>query len=89
MMVEEGCLSVPGIWEEIERPDECIVKFVNRNGQKEEKKCEGLLATVIQHEMDHPTGSVLGKCSVLQLWQTLLYPASLYKLIPPITPQWL
>ena len=35
---EEGCLSVPGIWEEIERPDECIVKFLNRNGEKEEKK---------------------------------------------------
>ena len=34
---EEGCLSVPGIWEEIERPDECIVKFLNRNGEKEEK----------------------------------------------------
>ena len=55
---EEGCLSVPGIWEEIERPDECIVKFVNRNGQKEEKECEGLLATVIQHEMDHLEGIV-------------------------------
>ena len=38
---EEGCLSVPGIWEEIERPDQCIVKFVNRDGQKEEKKCKG------------------------------------------------
>ena len=40
---EEGCLSVPGIWEEIERPDECIVKFLNRDGEKEEKKCEGLI----------------------------------------------
>ena len=40
---EEGCLSVPGIWEEIERPDQCIVKFVNRDGQKEEKKCKGCL----------------------------------------------
>ena len=55
---EEGCLSVPGIWEEIERPDQCIVKFVNRNGQKEEKNCKGLLATVIQHEMDHLEGIV-------------------------------
>ena len=55
---EEGCLSVPGIWEEIERPDECIVKFLNRNGEKEEKKCEGLMATVIQHEMDHLEGIV-------------------------------
>ena len=55
---EEGCLSVPGIWEEIERPDQCIVKFVNRDGQKEEKKCKGLLATVIQHEMDHLEGIV-------------------------------
>ena len=55
---EEGCLSVPGIWEEIERPDQCTVKFINRNGQKEEKKCKGLLATVIQHEMDHLKGIV-------------------------------
>ena len=55
---EEGCLSVPGIWEEIERPDQCIVKFVNRDGQKKEKKCKGLLATVIQHEMDHLEGIV-------------------------------
>ena len=55
---EEGCLSVPGIWEEIERPDQCIVKFVNRDGQKKKKKCKGLLATVIQHEMDHLEGIV-------------------------------
>jgi len=55
---EEGCLSVPGIWEEIERPDQCIVKFLNRDGEKEEKKCKGLLATVIQHEMDHLEGIV-------------------------------
>ena len=55
---EEGCLSVPGIWEEIERPDKCVVKFLNRDGTKETKKCEGLLATVIQHEMDHLEGIV-------------------------------
>jgi len=56
---EEGCLSVPGIWEEIERPDKCKVKFLNRKGKKQEKKCNGLLATVIQHEMDHLEGIVL------------------------------
>ena len=55
---EEGCLSVPGIWEEIERPDKCKVKFLNRKGKKQEKKCNGLLATVIQHEMDHLEGIV-------------------------------
>ena len=55
---EEGCLSVPGIWEEIERPDKCKVKFLNRKGKKQEKKCNGLLATVIQHEIDHLEGIV-------------------------------
>lgn len=55
---EEGCLSVPGIWEEIERPDKCVVKFLNRDGIEETKHCEGLLATVIQHEMDHLEGIV-------------------------------
>ena len=55
---EEGCLSVPGIWEEIERPDKCKVKFLNRKGKKQEKECNGLLATVIQHEMDHLGGIV-------------------------------
>ena len=55
---EEGCLSVPGIWEEIKRPDKCVVKFLNRDGIEETKHCEGLLATVIQHEMDHLEGIV-------------------------------
>ncbi len=55
---EEGCLSVPGVWEEIERPDQCKVKFLDRKGKKQEKEFNGLLATVIQHEMDHLEGIV-------------------------------
>ena len=70
---EEGCLSVPGIWEEIERPDQCIVKFVNRDGQKEEKKCKGLLATVIQHEMDHLEGIVFVAVSYTHLTLPTIY----------------
>ena len=55
---EEGCLSVPGVWEEIERPDKCSVKYLNRDGKECEKKYSGLMATVIQHEVDHLEGIV-------------------------------
>ena len=50
---EEGCLSVPGQFAEISRPDKCKVKFLNYNGEKKILETEGLLATCIQHEMDH------------------------------------
>jgi peptide deformylase len=55
---EEGCLSVPGVWEEIERPDECTVKFLDKDGVEQSIRCKGMLATVIQHEMDHLNGVV-------------------------------
>ena len=55
---EEGCLSVPGVFEEIERPDECTVKFMDKEGIKQKMLCKGMLATVIQHEMDHLNGIV-------------------------------
>ena len=55
---EEGCLSVPGVWEEIERPDECTVKYLDKNGVEQSVRCKGMLATVIQHEMDHLNGVV-------------------------------
>ena len=53
---EEGCLSVPGQFAEIERPDKCHVKYLDYNGQENEIKAEGMLATCIQHEMDHLEG---------------------------------
>ena len=55
---EEGCLSVPGVWEEIERPDECTVNYLDKNGDEQSIRCQGMLATVIQHEMDHLNGVV-------------------------------
>ena len=53
---EEGCLSVPGQFAEIDRPNECHVSYIDYKGQKQELKAEGLLATCIQHEIDHLEG---------------------------------
>ena len=53
---EEGCLSVPGQFAEVDRPDKCHINYLDYNGQKKELKAEGLLATCIQHEMDHLEG---------------------------------
>ena len=53
---EEGCLSVPGQFAEIDRPDRCYLKYLDYYGQHKELKAEGLLATCIQHEMDHLEG---------------------------------
>jgi len=53
---EEGCLSVPDQFAEIERPKSCEVEYLDYNGEKKILKAEGLLATCIQHEMDHLEG---------------------------------
>jgi peptide deformylase len=53
---EEGCLSVPGQFAEINRPDKCKVKYLDYSGNKQILDTEGLLATCIQHEMDHLEG---------------------------------
>ena len=53
---EEGCLSVPGQFAEISRPDKCKVKYLDYNGNEQILDAEGLLATCIQHEMDHLEG---------------------------------
>ena len=53
---EEGCLSVPNQFAEIDRPKACDVEYLDYNGQKKLLKAEGLLATCIQHEMDHLEG---------------------------------
>ena len=53
---EEGCLSVPDQFAEIERPNACEVEYLDYNGKKQILKADGLLATCIQHEMDHLEG---------------------------------
>jgi len=53
---EEGCLSVPGQFAEIERPDKCNIKYLDYFGQSKQIKAEGMLATCIQHEVDHLEG---------------------------------
>ena len=53
---EEGCLSVPDIWEEVERPARIKVEHLDREGRRVTLEAEGLLATCLQHEMDHLEG---------------------------------
>ena len=53
---EEGCLSLPGYFAEIERPAECQIKFIDYNGKERVLVANGLLATCIQHEVDHLNG---------------------------------
>ena len=53
---EEGCLSVPNQFAEIDRPKKCEVEYLDYDGEKKLLKAEGLLATCIQHEMDHLEG---------------------------------
>jgi len=55
---EEGCLSVPGVYEEVERPAQIRVRALNLDGEAFELEADGLLAVCIQHEMDHLKGKV-------------------------------
>ncbi len=55
---EEGCLSVPGIYEEVERPDRVHVRAFDENGKAFEIHADGLLAVCLQHEIDHLDGRV-------------------------------
>jgi peptide deformylase len=55
---QEGCLSVPGIFADVTRADEITVRFVDRGGQAQEIRADGLLAVCIQHEMDHLDGKL-------------------------------
>ena len=55
---EEGCLSLPGYFAEIERPEECHIKYIDYDGKKKEMQANGLLATCIQHEIDHLNGKL-------------------------------
>jgi len=53
---EEGCLSVPGQFAEINRPEKCKIRYLDYHGRKNEIEAEGMLATCIQHEIDHLEG---------------------------------
>ena len=57
-VTEEGCLSVPGYYEEVQRAEHIRVRFLDRNGDEQEMEAEGLLAVCIQHEMDHLEGKL-------------------------------
>ena len=56
---EEGCLSIPDTFVEIERPRLCEVEYVNTEGKKKILKCDGLLSTCLQHEIDHLDGKLI------------------------------
>ena len=56
---EEGCLSIPETFIEIERPKVCEVEYVDEKGKKKNLKCDGLLSTCIQHEINHLDGKLI------------------------------
>ena len=57
-VTEEGCLSVPGYYEEVERASHVRVRYLDRDGEEVEMEAEGLLAVCIQHEIDHLDGKL-------------------------------
>ncbi len=57
-VTDEGCLSVPGYYEEVERAEHIRVRFLDRDGAETEMEADGLLAVCIQHEIDHLDGKL-------------------------------
>jgi peptide deformylase len=57
-VTEEGCLSVPGYYEEVERAEHVRVRYLDRDGKPVESEFDGLLAVCVQHEMDHLDGKL-------------------------------
>ena len=55
---EEGCLSIPDYYEEVERPDKVRIRYMNEQGESIERDCDGFLAVVVQHEIDHLNGKL-------------------------------
>jgi peptide deformylase len=53
---EEGCLSIPDYYEEVERPDRVRIRYLTPDGETIERDCDGFLAVVVQHEIDHLNG---------------------------------
>ncbi len=56
---EEGCLSIPETFIEIERPKVCEIEYIDLNGKKNLLKCDGLLSTCLQHEINHLDGKLI------------------------------
>ena len=56
---EEGCLSIPNTFIEIERPKTCEVEFIDDDGKVKNLKCDGLLSTCLQHEINHLDGRLI------------------------------
>ena len=56
---EEGCLSIPDTFIEIERPKTCEVEYIDLNGKMKTLKCDGLLSTCLQHEINHLDGKLI------------------------------
>ena len=54
--MEEGCLSVPEVWEDVERPARITAEYLDRDGALQTLEADGLLATCLQHEIDHLNG---------------------------------
>ncbi len=55
---EEGCLSIPDVYDLVTRPAEVKVRYLDRFGKEQERHCDGLLATCVQHEIDHLNGTL-------------------------------
>ncbi|MBN2657813.1 MAG: peptide deformylase [Spirochaetales bacterium] len=55
---EEGCLSLPGIYADVERPERVVIQAYNKKGRPFKVEAEGLLATCVQHELDHLNGTL-------------------------------
>jgi len=55
---EEGCLSIPDYYEDVERPARCKVRYLDIKGQSIERELDGLLSTCVQHEVDHLNGKL-------------------------------
>ena len=56
---EEGCLSIPETFIEIERPKICEIEYIDLDGIKKELKCDGLMSTCVQHEINHLDGKLI------------------------------
>ncbi len=57
--IKEGCLSVPGFYDTLSRPERVLVKALDRKGKPFELECEGLMSVCVQHETDHLDGKLL------------------------------
>ena len=55
---EEGCLSIPEEYADVQRPEKVRVRYLDQNGESQELDCDGLLATCVQHEIDHLDGKL-------------------------------